>query len=118
MGETHNVISRKRISRALKLVPILSNKARLLDLVGHCNQVLCHATYLGYKCYLAKNKRTGKDVCMHICSNKFYFKSNLKFIFYCYRSYINIYINFHIDSKSLQIISCAKNVNIISKSFM
>ena len=73
MGETHNVISQKRISRALKLVPILSNKARLIDLVGHCNQVLGHATYLGYKCYLAKNKRTGKDVCMHICSNKFYF---------------------------------------------
>ena len=70
MGETHNVISQKRISRALKLVPILSNKARLLDLVGHCNQACVMPLILGTNAILPKTKELGRMyVCTYVVTN-------------------------------------------------
>lgn len=118
MGKTLNLLLRKKVSRTLKVVLLLAYKVRIIDSIGHYSRVSYHAPYPGYKFHPDKKKRIGQDASRHVCSNNFYFTFTLKFIFCCYRPYINIYINFHIDIKSLQIISCAKNANIISKSFM
>ena len=99
MGKTLNLLLRKKVSRTLKVVLLLAYKVRIIDSIGHYSRVSYHAPYPGYKFHPDKKKRIGQDASRHVCSNNFYFTFTLKFIFCCYRPYINIYINFHIDSK-------------------
>ena len=64
MDEKYNVVSQKRVSRELKVVPLLAHKARVIDLIGHCNRASYHDPYLGYKYHLEK-KGLGR---IHVCT--------------------------------------------------
>ena len=67
VGSKLNVVSQKRVSRALRNVAPVANEARAKDLIDHTNPILYYSPYFGYKCHLDQNEKTGQDYgCTHV----------------------------------------------------
>ena len=70
VGRTLNVVSQKRVSRALRNVAPVANEARARDLIDRTIQIPYYSPYFGYKCHLDQNEKIGQDYeCTHIVLN-------------------------------------------------
>ena len=67
VGSTLNLVSQKRVSRALRNVAAVANEARAGDLINRTNPIPYYSPYFGYKCHLDQNEKIGQDYgCTHV----------------------------------------------------
>ena len=67
VGSTLNVVSQKKVSRALRNVAPVANEARARDLIDRTNPIPYYSPYFGYKCHLDQNEKIGQDYgCTHV----------------------------------------------------
>ena len=67
VGSISNVVSQKRVSRALRNVAPVANEARARDLIDRTNPIPYYSPYFGYKCHLDQNEKIGQDYgCTHV----------------------------------------------------
>lgn len=67
MGVTSNVVSQRRVARALMNIAPNAYQARARDLIDRTNPIPYYAPYFGYKCHFDQNEKIGQDYgCTHV----------------------------------------------------